>query len=149
MHRDVTEAQARVAIDDGTSRTLLLASPENTDWLAGVLQEEGADDLADAFRHAAQEARQLYVVAFSSAIATIRGLLAIIDELLGQARRELKEWSTTEELCDWLGIEVSSLRWLHYRGEGPQRHKVGKENRYRRRDVEQWLSTRLTAEVHV
>jgi predicted DNA-binding transcriptional regulator AlpA len=58
------------------------------------------------------------------------------------ANRGLAEWSTTAELCAWLGIEVTALYWLRSTGQGPRGHKVGKETRYRARDVEQWLATR-------
>ncbi len=54
----------------------------------------------------------------------------------------LKEWSTTAELCDWLGIDVTALYWLRSTGQGPRGHKIGKETKYRARDVEQWLATR-------
>ena len=55
----------------------------------------------------------------------------------------LKEWSSTSELCAWLGIDVRALYWLRSTGQGPRGHKVGsKEIRYRARDVELWLATR-------
>jgi predicted DNA-binding transcriptional regulator AlpA len=89
----------------------------------------------------------LFTVAFGSAIAAIGSLLAIIDGSDGQARRGLKEWSTTQELCEWLGIEVPALRWLHQCGEGPQRYRIGKENRFRRAEVEAWLDTRTAGDL--
>ena len=55
---------------------------------------------------------------------------------------ELKEWSTTKELCAWLGIEKAHLYYLNARGEGPRRYRLGKAHRYRRGDVEKWLETR-------
>jgi hypothetical protein len=46
----------------------------------------------------------------------------------------LKEWSTTKELCAWLGVDPRHLYYLVARGEGPRRHRLG--------DVERWLETR-------
>ncbi len=54
----------------------------------------------------------------------------------------LKEWSTTAELCAWLGIEVTALYWLRSTGQGPRGHRIGKETKFRARDVEHWLATR-------
>jgi len=141
-----TQPVVGVTVDDGKSRTILLANPAQTDWMADFLhEEEAADDLAADFRRAAHEARQLYAVALASAKATIGSLRATIDELIRRTRRELKEWSTTTELCEWLGIAVPSLHWLHATGQGPQRHRIGKQNRYRRGEVEEWLATRVIA----
>jgi hypothetical protein len=54
----------------------------------------------------------------------------------------LKEWSTTAELCAWLGIDVRTMYWLRSTGQGPRGHRVGKESKFRARDVELWLATR-------
>lgn len=54
----------------------------------------------------------------------------------------LPEWSTTREFADWLGIEVAAVYWLNATGTGPRRHRIGKELRFRRRDIEEWLATR-------
>jgi predicted DNA-binding transcriptional regulator AlpA len=77
----------------------------------------------------------------------MRGLLAIVDHP-AQADQGLKEWSTAEELCAWLGITKPTLNWLNMTGQGPRRHRVGKRNLYRRGDVEKWLTTRHAAAGH-
>ena len=55
----------------------------------------------------------------------------------------LKEWSTTVELCAWLGLEETQLYWMTARGNGPRPHRIGRGNLYRRGEVERWLLTRL------
>jgi predicted DNA-binding transcriptional regulator AlpA len=201
----------RMLIRGGKRPTLMLAPPDQAEgWMAGILREGGADDLADALCRAARDARQfvarracrqampprvaqprtkavstilaadrqqavdsarrlavaagqgpravsellgcpndnaLFMVAFGSAIAAIGRLLAIIDEPGGQTGRGLEEWSTTQELCAWLGIEVPALSWLHQCGEGPRRYRIGKENRFRRAEVEAWLVTRTAGDL--
>ena len=52
----------------------------------------------------------------------------------------LKEWSTTEELAAWLGVDVEHLYYLAGHGKGPARHRIGKGFKYRARDVETWLA---------
>ena len=52
---------------------------------------------------------------------------------------------TTEELARWLGVDVKAIYWLNYTGQAPKRHKIGRGNKYRRRDVEAWLRTREVA----
>jgi excisionase family DNA binding protein len=54
----------------------------------------------------------------------------------------LKEWSTTEELCAWLGIDKPTLYYMAGHGKAPRRHRIGKTFRYRRGDVEAWLASR-------
>lgn len=185
-----------VAFDYGGKAVKLLASPaQAAGWMADIMHQGGADDLADAFRRAAQQALRLrlprrsqpcraaatawsvgqqraaqharkltaaaakspaavaellgcpgdvdamYPAAFDAAVSRIQDLLAVIEQL-AQAGDGLREWSTTEELCAWLGIERSTLNWMNTTGKGPRRHRIGKENRYRRVDVERWLVTR-------
>jgi hypothetical protein len=113
------------------ARQMAAAAGEGPDAVAGLLACSNRNDV--------------YPVAFSVAIGQIRGLLAIVDKLADQACRELKEWSTTEELCEWLGIELTALYWLNSTGHGPQRHRIGKWNRYRRGEIERWLATRSDA----
>jgi predicted DNA-binding transcriptional regulator AlpA len=55
----------------------------------------------------------------------------------------LKEWSSSKELAAWLGIEVTSLYWLASTGQSPRRYRIGKESKYRRGDVEEWILTRV------
>jgi len=40
---------------------------------------------------------------------------------------------------------VTALYWLRSTGQGPRGHRVGKETKFRARDVEQWLATRVEA----
>lgn len=54
----------------------------------------------------------------------------------------LGEWSSPQDLADWLGIEVNTVyRWNHF-GTGPTYVKIGRHVRYRRRDIEAWLLSR-------
>ena len=53
---------------------------------------------------------------------------------------ENSEWMTAAELARWLKMDVKALYWLNYTGKGPRRHRVGRELRYRMRDVERWLA---------
>ena len=52
------------------------------------------------------------------------------------------EWCSTAQLCAWLGIEPRTM--YHYRSKGiaPVGHRIAKETRFRRRDVESWLRSR-------
>jgi predicted DNA-binding transcriptional regulator AlpA len=52
------------------------------------------------------------------------------------------EWASSSELAQWLGIGVPALAYLRQKKEAPRGHRVGKEIRYRRGDVERWLATR-------
>ena len=55
---------------------------------------------------------------------------------------------TTREVADYLGIPVQTIyRWAS-RGDGPTRLRVGRYVRYRKADVERWLSAReITADA--
>lgn len=175
----------------------LLASPADAAGrIADIMQRGGADDLAAAFREAAQQAMRLrlprrrqpgraaaartagqraadharkltaavakgptavaellgcpgdadamYPAAFHAAVNRIHDLLAVI-ERLAQAGDGLKEWSNADELCTWLGVAKETLHSWNTNGQGPRRHRLGKENRYRCGDVEKWLVTRAIA----
>jgi hypothetical protein len=90
------------------------------------------------------DADAMYPAAFHAAVNRIHDLLAVI-ERLAQAGDGLKEWSNPDELCTWLGVAKESLHSWNTTGQGPRRHRLGKENRYRRGDVEKWLVTRAIA----
>jgi len=176
----------------------LLASPaQAAGCIADFMQQEGADELATAFRRAAQQAVRLriprrrqpghaaatartagqraaeharkltaavaegpaavaellgcpghadatYRAAFHAAVNRIHDLLAVIERLV-QAGDDLREWSNADELCAWLGVAKETLHSWNTTGQGPRRHRLGKENRYRRGDVEKWLVTRAIA----
>jgi predicted DNA-binding transcriptional regulator AlpA len=53
-----------------------------------------------------------------------------------------REWLSAQELADWLGIELQAVYWLNYSRQGPRKHRIGKQLRYRLSDVELWLKTR-------
>lgn len=48
---------------------------------------------------------------------------------------------TTAETAYFLGIRVSTLYQLTYKGTGPCCYKVGKYRRYKPSEVMQWLQT--------
>lgn len=50
------------------------------------------------------------------------------------------EWQGTQELADELGVPVRTVYAWRTQGKGPRAHRIGKHLRYRRRDVEAWLS---------
>lgn len=45
-----------------------------------------------------------------------------------------------EALADYLGIPLPTVYAMNSRGTGPRRIRVGKHVRYRRSDVETWLT---------
>ena len=58
--RERRQPIVRVSFDEGGRRTLMLASPAHArGWMADILHRGGAEELAEAFRHAAWEARKL------------------------------------------------------------------------------------------
>jgi len=182
---------------DGKPVKLLASPAQAAGCIADTLQQGGADDLAAAFRRAAQlamrlriprrrqpghatvtartagqraaeharkltaaaakgpaavaellgcpgDADALYPAAFHAAVNRIHDLLAVI-ERLAQPGDGLKEWSNADELCTWLGVAKETLHSWNTTGQGPRRHRLGNENRYRRDDVEKWLVTRAIA----
>jgi len=50
---------------------------------------------------------------------------------------------TVEDLAEYLGVPVATLYAWRHRRLGPPGFRVGKHLRYRRRDVEDWISSRL------
>jgi excisionase family DNA binding protein len=56
------------------------------------------------------------------------------------------EWFSPEELAAWLGVPRSSVYEWRYRRTGPPGVKVGKHVRFRRVDVERWLTERAGEE---
>lgn len=57
----------------------------------------------------------------------------------------LPEWSSPETLADWLGLPVATLYAWRSHGTGPPAHRVGRHLRYRRADIEAWLTTQRVA----
>lgn len=104
-----------------------------------ITATEGGPEAVAALLGCSAQTDALYPAAFGWAIERIRDLLTILED---EASPDLYEWSTAEELCTWLRIAKSALNWMNTTDQGPRRHRIGRENRYRRRDVEQWLGTR-------
>lgn len=89
-----------------------------------------------------QPTRQTSVESIAALLAE---LVAVLSPLLGERVAQcagLKEWSTFEELADWLGVDVAALRWMRQTGQGPRAHRVGKHLKVRRVDAEDWLAAR-------
>jgi excisionase family DNA binding protein len=53
-----------------------------------------------------------------------------------------QEWFSVEDLAEWLGVEKFTVYWLNSHGQAPPRYRIGRELRYRRSEVEQWLKER-------
>jgi len=47
---------------------------------------------------------------------------------------------TLDEVSTMLGVPIASLRYWRHVGTGPASIKVGRHVRYRREDVEAWLT---------
>ncbi|MEA2000481.1 MAG: helix-turn-helix domain-containing protein [Actinomycetota bacterium] len=54
---------------------------------------------------------------------------------------------TVEDLAEYLDVPVATIYAWRYRRQGPPGFRVGRHLRYRRADVEQWISDRLKADV--
>lgn len=58
--RERRQPIVRLSFDEGGRRKLMLASPAHAQgWMADLLYQQGAEELADGLRHAAWEARKL------------------------------------------------------------------------------------------
>jgi excisionase family DNA binding protein len=55
--------------------------------------------------------------------------------------RDIERLMTLRDLSDMLGVPVATLYAWRHRGEGPPGYRVGRHVRYRRAEVEQWLTT--------
>lgn len=51
----------------------------------------------------------------------------------------LQPMLTHEQAAAYLGIEPQTLYVLNHEGRGPKRYKVGRYNRYRKADIDDWL----------
>jgi len=65
------------------------------------------------------------------------------EQVQGAVDAALKEWFSTQEFADWLGVSIDTVYWWNKTGTGPKRHRCGKELRFRRCDIEEWLRTRV------
>jgi excisionase family DNA binding protein len=59
------------------------------------------------------------------------------------AEMELDQLLTPQALAAYLDVPVKTLYAWRYRREGPPSFRVGRHLRYRRSDVEEWISGRL------
>ncbi len=50
---------------------------------------------------------------------------------------------SAQDLADYLGVPVATVYAWRHRRLGPPGFRVGKHVRYRQRDVEDWISSRL------
>ena len=58
---------------------------------------------------------------------------------------ELPELLSVRQLADYLDVPAATVYRWNYLGTGPQRIVVGRHVRYRRRDVERWLTSRVAS----
>ncbi|NIA03350.1 MAG: helix-turn-helix domain-containing protein [Nitrospirae bacterium] len=54
---------------------------------------------------------------------------------------------TVEDLADDLGVPVATIYAWRYRRQGPPGFQVGRRLRFRRGDIDRWISDRLTPDV--
>lgn len=58
---------------------------------------------------------------------------------------DLPEWFGVEGLAEWIDVPVATIYKWRASGRGPRCHKLGRLLRYRRSDVESWLSAHAEA----
>jgi predicted DNA-binding transcriptional regulator AlpA len=51
-----------------------------------------------------------------------------------------KDWLSTPELAEWLGLDKQALYWMRYRGTAPKAYLIAGKLRWRRSDVEAWIA---------
>jgi len=52
---------------------------------------------------------------------------------------------TVEDLAEYLGVPIATLYAWRYRRQGPPGFRVGRHLRYRRADIDEWISLRVDA----
>lgn len=52
---------------------------------------------------------------------------------------------TVEDLAEYLSVPVATLYVWRYRRQGPPGFRVGRHLRYRRADIDEWISLRVDA----
>jgi len=57
----------------------------------------------------------------------------------------LERLLTVEDLAEYLGVPVATLYAWRYRRHGPPGFRVGRYLRYRRADIDEWISLRVDA----
>ncbi len=55
----------------------------------------------------------------------------------------LEQLLSVQDLADYLGVPVATVYAWRHRRLGPPGFRVGKHVRYRRRDVEDWVKSRV------
>jgi excisionase family DNA binding protein len=58
----------------------------------------------------------------------------------------LPDFMSPEQLADYIGMPLATVRKWHQRGKGPAAHRIGRHLRYSRADVAKWLAG--TRETH-
>ena len=56
---------------------------------------------------------------------------------------DLEPLLSAQDLADFLHVPIATIYALRYRHEGHPGFRVGRHLRYRRNDVEQWISRKL------
>lgn len=52
----------------------------------------------------------------------------------------------TEDLADYLGVPIETVRQWRYSRTGPPGFRLGRRVKYRRSDVDAWIEDRITEE---
>lgn len=55
-----------------------------------------------------------------------------------------KEFMTTKEVADTLGIKKNTLALWRMKGFGPKYYKLGRSVRYKKADVEDWIDENIS-----
>ncbi|WP_340540680.1 helix-turn-helix transcriptional regulator [Nocardioides sp. GXZ039] len=53
-----------------------------------------------------------------------------------------REFLSTEDVAELLGIPAATVRYWRHTGQGPRGFRVGRAVRYRRTDVDRWIEER-------
>ena len=67
----------------------------------------------------------------------------VTDEAHHAGMNQLDQLLTPQDLADYLDVPLNTLYQWRHRGRGPVAFRVGKHIRYRRRDVEAWITDRI------
>jgi excisionase family DNA binding protein len=56
------------------------------------------------------------------------------------------DWLCTKDLAEWLQVSPATVYRWRYQRTGPVGHRIGRQVRYRREDIEAWLVGRRELE---
>jgi excisionase family DNA binding protein len=56
-----------------------------------------------------------------------------------------EQWQSLRDLAEEFDTPISTLYNLRSAGKGPRGYRIGRELRFRRSDVEEWLASRQDA----